>query len=71
LQKTSPTLQLNDLFIGDEGNLEMSILGCVVLAEFLKTNDSYTALELKGNNITGQGISSLCEYISQSRILKQ
>ncbi len=45
-------------------------IGCGVLAEFFKSNDTFVSIDLRGNNIT-QGVIALAEYISQSQSLKQ
>lgn len=61
-QKESSTLKLCDLFIGDEG--------CNALAQYLRTNDTFVSIDLRGNNI-GQGFVFLSDYLSKSKSLKQ
>jgi len=45
-------------------------LGCDTLYEFLKANDRFTTLSLRGNNIS-QGFVILANYIAHSQSLRQ
>ena len=53
-----------------EGN-SIRIIGCETVAEFLRTTDTFTTLELRGNNIGESGISALAEYFGRTTTLKQ
>lgn len=50
-QNGSSTLNLSDAFIGDEG--------CKFLAEYIKENIGIQVLELRGNNISQEGLNEL------------
>lgn len=55
--KNSPTIQLSDYALGDEG--------CRVLVEFLKSHnhDHINRLDLKANNIGEKGILYLAQFL--------
>ena len=63
LQKNSPTLQMGESFLGDEG--------CAVVGKFLEEHDTFSKIDLHGNNISGTGITYLCKYLSVSETLKE
>jgi hypothetical protein len=42
-------LDLNDFILGDDG--------CKLVSDFLRENNHFTALEIRGNNISGVGFS--------------
>ena len=63
MQRNSPTLQLGETFIGDDG--------CAMLGKYLEDHDTFSGLDLHGNNITGNGIINLCKYLSKTTILKE
>ncbi|OMJ85977.1 hypothetical protein SteCoe_12611 [Stentor coeruleus] len=50
-QRGSNTLNLNDSFIGNEG--------CIIVSQFLHENISVYNLELRGNNISSEGLRHL------------
>lgn len=54
-QQGSSTLNLGDSFIGDEG--------CGLVAQFLRENLGTHSVELRGNNITGEGLRILASAL--------
>ncbi|CAG9329321.1 unnamed protein product [Blepharisma stoltei] len=54
-QQGSSTLNLGDAFIGDEG--------CGIVAQFLKDNLGVHNVELRGNNITGEGLRAIASAL--------
>ncbi len=63
MQKSSPTLQLGESCLGDEG--------CAVLGRYLEEHDTVAVLDLHGNNISGRGIAHLSHYLGHTTALKQ
>lgn len=61
-QRGSPTLNLADAFIGDEG--------CEMVAQFIKENPGIQTLELRGNNITPTGLSVLTSVLKGNSLIK-
>ena len=61
-QKHSDKLSLADLFIGDEAVTQ--------IASFLKLNNSFKSIELRGNNISGSGFGIVCEALKGFRNLE-
>ncbi len=62
LQKDSPTLQLSESFLGDEG--------CAAVGKFLEDHDNFSAIDLHGNNISGNGIAAFCKYLAKTEALR-
>ena len=54
---------MGEYFLGDGG--------CIVLANFLESHDTFTELDLHGNNITGTGIRYLTKYLAKTSVLKE
>ena len=61
-QKGSDTLSLVDLFIGDEGAYEA--------AKFIRHNNNYSSLQLRGNNISAAGFEAICQALKTCSRLK-
>ena len=62
LPENPQRLILNDMRIGDEG--------CFILAPFLNKNNAISVLELKGNNITGNGFIEIFQALRNNFKLK-
>ena len=63
VQRNSPSLRLGEAFLGDEG--------CSVVGKYLEEHDTFSVIDLHGNNITGAGIINLCKYLSKTEALKE
>eukprot|EP00826_Nyctotherus_ovalis_P026373 TRINITY_DN20605_c0_g1_i2.p1 TRINITY_DN20605_c0_g1~~TRINITY_DN20605_c0_g1_i2.p1 ORF type:complete len:315 (+),score=98.16 TRINITY_DN20605_c0_g1_i2:160-1104(+) len=63
VQKNSPTLQLGESYLTDEA--------CAVLAKYLEYHDTFSVLDLHGNNITGNGVLHLSRFLSKSTTLRE
>ena len=62
-QRGSLKLNLSDSFIGDEG--------CDLVARYLRDNPGTQALELRGNNITGDGVIRLAPAFHSGCTIKR
>lgn len=62
MQKQTNRININDNYIRDEG--------CKILANFLQSNPQIVSIDMKGNNITGRGLSDICEVLKLNKILK-
>ncbi len=62
-QKNPQKLILTDLFLGDEGAIE--------LANILEKNNEIISIEIRGNNISALGFGALCQALHQSTSLKK
>lgn len=60
-QRTSQTLNLADQVIGDEG--------AKLVADFLKRYSHFTTIELRGNNLSSEGLASICQALKGSTTL--
>lgn len=52
-QRTSNNLSLSDQFIGDAG--------AAIVSEFLTKHIHYASIEIRGNNLTGEGFAIICD----------
>lgn len=57
-QRSSHTLNLADQFIGDEG--------APLVAEFLSRYSHFTIVELRGNNLSSEGFSLICQVLKDN-----
>ena len=62
-QKASGQLSVVDLFFGDEGALEVG--------KYLEDNQRFSAVELRGNNISAVGFETLCASLTNSANLNR
>ena len=62
-QKNSSQLSVVDLFFGDDGALEVG--------EYLEDNPKFSAVELRGNNISAIGFETLCASLTNSTNLNR
>jgi hypothetical protein len=63
VQKNSPTLQLGESYLNDEA--------CSILAKYLEYHDTFSSIDLHGNNITGNGMIHLAHYLSKATVLRE
>jgi len=61
-QKGSTKLSIIDMFIGDEG--------AELLAKFLRENTQYEILEIRGNNISASGFTTICDALKSAKRIK-
>lgn len=61
-QKASNVLDINDFILDDEG--------CRLVSDFLRENNNFTALEIRGNNISGIGFAKYYQIYNFKEYVK-